>query len=351
MNMSSPPPQTPASANRMHQHGSSVSPLTSPCPSRRATITRKRPAEDNSQFANAIARSIKLQKTDHDELIVFSKLSPAEQSIWLAARSLKLSEQQTNLNPPDLQVVYNIPKKIESKIVQQSSIIIMDPSISAYLTGEVPVKILLELFEKNSSWGLDATIQEDKSKYDTIVSRIRKKFTGHRNIMKVVIGGSLGKVDSTDELGKRRIDAQNIVDLCDEILVKSHKKSKLVVTVPLCARVAYLRAMYTEPRTFSIKDQKELTYWEDVDLDLSRARTAYDTPKKLSKYFAIILKRDRALYGDTNLDNLPTESSSAAAGAPPAMPPQTPTAAPQTPAATRPATTTPSADSGSEASP
>ncbi|KAF8149036.1 hypothetical protein B0H34DRAFT_863066 [Crassisporium funariophilum] len=307
---SSPPPQIQQSPVYGH---STPSGSPSPLPGlshAHSSGPQKRPLEDMTQFANSVSCSTKLRKTDHDNLLEFAQLPPAEQRIWMAAKTLKLCEQQENLNPPE--VLYVIPKKIETRIAQQSPIIIMDPTISAYLSGDVPVNLLLKLFDMNANWGLDATIQENKSKLDLIVSRMHKKFTGHRNVMKLTINNSLGRLDPTDALGTRHIDVLNIVDLCGELVKLHDKKMKLTVTIPMCARVAYLRVVFTEKRTFSVKDQQELSYWDDIDADLACARQDYPTAKILSKYFGMILANDCSVYGDANLDIIPKSGGPAA---------------------------------------
>ncbi|KAF9455589.1 hypothetical protein BDZ94DRAFT_1316075 [Collybia nuda] len=118
---------------------------SSPSPMSRVSAgcigSRKRPCEDMTQFATTISRAFKLQKHDQDELNLFTKYDPKEQQIWLAASMLKVRERQEAMTPPD--VIYTIPKNIENKIEHYSFVILLDPTIAAYIHKDGPVNMLM----------------------------------------------------------------------------------------------------------------------------------------------------------------------------------------------------------------
>jgi len=101
--------------------------------------------------------------------------------------------------------------------------------------------------------------------------------------------GSIGTVDPDDET--KRIDAKDIVTLCEDIL----DKTGLSPTLEMCGRLAFLRHVYTKGPA---KDPK---YWKVVDQQLVKIHKKHkDEKRKIHKVFKKILDDDETKYGSTS---------------------------------------------------
>ncbi|KAF5372386.1 hypothetical protein D9615_007833 [Tricholomella constricta] len=298
---SSSPQQSPSSSPSPTPAGHQTEGSILPLPNLSASH-RKRPADsDMTQYAQEVGRSTKLLKGDQERLEKFSKLDHSEQRIWIAGHILKLGEQQSALQPPD--ILYIIPKKLEAKIDKLSATTLLNPLIAAYVhTKHGPTNILVDCLEENPSWGLTKAVRSDSIKFEVIHGHIQKKLTAVRYSIKKTIQAACGKPDPDDVTGTRQLGATDIVELC-KTLISSNKHMDQVVDLPMCARIAFLRKIITEDPSGK--------YWESVDSQLDRARAKYTDAKKLSRFFAMILDEDCKIYGKANLDGLVTSATRA----------------------------------------
>jgi len=157
----------------------------------------------------------------------------------------------------------------------------MNPTLAYYITASqdgsalelvqvqwlcLPVNMALtghsqEILEDNPSWGITTEVKADKSKMNTILSRIRNRLTHRRSEIKKVVRPYLRSVNSgnllcilqiMNSLGEKdleaipdssgcklRLNARNIFELCDDIQA-IFKRARLPRTVELCGRVAVL---------------------------------------------------------------------------------------------------------------
>ncbi|KII82863.1 hypothetical protein PLICRDRAFT_684816 [Plicaturopsis crispa FD-325 SS-3] len=251
-----------------------------------AVNSRKRPTEDTEQFVVNISRRIKLRGCDQEELRKFSKLTDAEQSVWLAAHVLQAIVASDTV-PYD--AIYEIPKRTEAYIDMQVFRILTDPSLPRYHGTNGPVKLLTEKVVDNPSQGVTQAVKDDKSKWDVILRRMRERLTDRRYDIKALIVSSIGPDPRPDD-APHRPDAMNIMVLCEN-LAAIYRPSEIVIDIALCARVAFLRQMAREYPN----DPK---YWSKVDAKLDSIRKLSNQDSKvISKKFAKILEYDRGIYG------------------------------------------------------
>jgi len=269
---------------------------------------RKRPQSDCSQYALTAGRELKLKKTSQTELVSLSKLASEEREIWVAGHMLKLMERMDMLQPPN--AIFVLPKSLEQKIDSYAFLLIMSPKIAAYVQDDVPTKLLHKLIDIHPEWGLPADAKNEKHKMDVVTKRVQNKLTDRRHDVKKMINASLIIENPDDTVAAdtpskpTKLKKSDIVNLC-QALINIYKPAALKVTVQMCARIAFLRAVLTENPNSS-------RYWEIVDNNLERVRKDCAGDKnKISKAFYQVLGHDRTQYvGDaTSLDAVSREMS------------------------------------------
>ncbi|PPQ71992.1 hypothetical protein CVT24_008262 [Panaeolus cyanescens] len=133
---------------------------------------------------------------------------------------------------------------------------------------------------------------KDVNTKKTIMLAIQNELTQARSRIKKEIRASLA-ANSANDL----TESLHILDLATDVV----SNTQLIVTVPLCARLALLRSCYR-------KYPKE-NYWDKVDVKLAALRqAAKDDAKKLKRAMERLLDEDRALYGDKDKYKLPDDS-------------------------------------------
>ncbi|KAF7420757.1 hypothetical protein PC9H_011275 [Pleurotus ostreatus] len=254
------------------------------------SLTRKRPAEDDSAFIAKTARSHKLAKSDTEELTLFSKHTPGQQRVLLAASLLSIHSKLAKIDPPN--AVYAVPSRLVKKMDMIMYRVLLDPSLPAYLTDEIPLKKSLALLENNTSWGLTKEVKDCENKMHTIATMMRKKFNTGRHDIKGLLISSVGNPHPDDP--SRQSDSLNIVELSDS-LITLNEKSVTSTSVELCARVAFLRLAASE------KKNTGGSFWKILDTKLVDACKRYQTPQTISKFFGKILEDDLKKYGTVNV--------------------------------------------------
>ncbi|KAJ6473050.1 hypothetical protein C8R45DRAFT_1217551 [Mycena sanguinolenta] len=264
--------------------------LPSPLQGNVAAVRQKRPAEDMSQFAGDMSRAHKLPKAEHDELVTYSKMGPAEQSIAMMGHILALKRQQTLIMPVD--AAWVVPKRLHGKISEHAAILITDSSIPAYHDDAIgPSKLLMDMVLANPDWGFGLHLKSEKDAMDTLASEVSTVLTAKRNTIKGVIISSLGS--SPSHGSERRNGALDIVELSSLIITKL--KVRVKVDLRLCGRVAILvrsptinetclssRTTFVQRKLISEKNDN--TYWGAIDKKLASVRNKYQDPAKQSKW-------------------------------------------------------------------
>ncbi|KAJ7467267.1 hypothetical protein B0H11DRAFT_2281255 [Mycena galericulata] len=262
--------------------GSSSLSMTSPSAERSSHNPRKRAAEDLGQYADQVARKLRLTTEAQEELKSFTQLPAPRQSVWIAAHMLAGNNQISSLVPAES--VYRIPTDLEGHIDQTTFLALVDHQAFNYV-----------YIEKHASWGLTARVKSDKSKFSVIKLRIRDKLTQYRNLLKGAIEESM--VPPGEPVRK---DALNVLVLCQRILAVGAKVAPDVkVSMEMAARVAYLRFHY------KLKVDARLRFWDDVDKGLAEVReTTRGNREELSRLFSRSLSDDLKIYGQVKLDHL-----------------------------------------------
>ncbi|KAJ7444524.1 hypothetical protein B0H11DRAFT_2203710 [Mycena galericulata] len=288
--------------------GSSSLSMSSPSAERSNHNPRKRAAEDLGQYADQVARKLRLTTEAQEELKSFTQLPAHRQSVWIAAHMLAGNNQISSLVPAES--VYRIPTDLEGHIDQTTFLALVDPQAFNYVTkSNGPVVRVVAYIEKHPSWGLTLRVKSDKSKYSVIKLRIRDKLTQYRNLIKGAIEESMGEArEESSEVvppGEPvRKDALNVLVLCQRILAVGAKVAPDVkVSMEMAARVAYLRFHYKLKVNAGLP--KAPAFWDDVDKGLAEVRdTTRGNQEELSRLFSRSLSDDLKIYGQVKLDHL-----------------------------------------------
>ncbi|KAJ7488708.1 hypothetical protein B0H11DRAFT_1070290 [Mycena galericulata] len=210
----------------------------------------------------------------------FSQISGAQQGIWIAAHLSAIEERLDALQPAES--VYHIPMKLQGKIDMLSFLVLVDPTVPAYLTKEVLLKRVQAHLEKNPTWGWTAEVKGDKSKTKQLIKRIRSKLTHGRSDIKTLLEKSIGTVDED----KVRHDHKDLYALTAQIVaLGSRLTPDIKVSLDLCVRVAVLRA--------KVQKYPGPDFWTKVDDSLARTRLQKNNdPDRISEVFARFYEAD-----------------------------------------------------------
>ncbi|KAJ7022963.1 hypothetical protein C8F04DRAFT_1272030 [Mycena alexandri] len=184
----------------------------------------KRPAEDMSQFAEEVSRDHKLPKLEHDKLLKFAKLKPAEQIISLTGHILAIAQHQKLIQPAD--GTFKVGARLMDKIKAKSAIFIADSTILAYLDDKIGDGMFFDQVLSHPDWGFK--LKDEKYAMDILNTTI--------SLACIAVLSSLGTVPT---VGTLRSGALNVVDLTRAILFKLKFDANLV-DVRMCGRVAIL---------------------------------------------------------------------------------------------------------------
>ncbi|KIJ66643.1 hypothetical protein HYDPIDRAFT_166179 [Hydnomerulius pinastri MD-312] len=235
------------------------------------------------QFVDVYAFEKKLKPQEKGELVKFAKASDTERLIMQHAILLKLTSSGVGTGAATHAVLaWEVPDKIKKNIDKYVMRILLSPNLAKYF-GNSPIQTLMGIIKTKSHWGLPADVDLHEDKWDKLVAHVRNRFIQRRSDIKTQITLSFSP----------QTKAQDIVTLCTKLAAYGNLGTDIVVTVQLCARVAYLRqCLKTNP--------KSPNYWKLVDSGLETLRTKAkesNDPAQLTKRFATILKDDRKVYG------------------------------------------------------
>lgn len=183
-----------------------------------------------------------------------------------------------------------MPDALKKKIDLYSASVILSPKLPAYVKDDAARKIVIAVLKRHPSWGLTPEVQDTPAQYDAVVALVSAKLTDRRYSVKKLIADSVGKA-SEDPQDIRREDADDIITLCNTLVKKVFKRANVVVTVPMCGRVAFLRQVYIEHPKAGDK------FWSTVDKSLHDFRVTFPNEAQLSSAIGRILTQDRLVYG------------------------------------------------------
>ncbi|KAJ7810172.1 hypothetical protein B0H14DRAFT_3151346 [Mycena olivaceomarginata] len=243
-------------------------------------VSRKRPAEDMTQYAEATARNVRLKPDAKAELLKFAEASGQEQGIWLAARLLAQEERLDAIQPAES--VYHMSQKLQGKLDKTCFLVLVDHSIPAYLTNDVPVKRVQTHLEKYPSFGWTAEIKADRTKTKVLLARIRTKLTHGRNNVKNLLEKSIGTVDADGV----RHDYVDLYKLASNILgLGSRVAPDTKLSLDFCVHVALFCA--------KVQESPGQDYWNKVDEYLEQVRVKKDNNAvRIAEVFGQIYDQD-----------------------------------------------------------
>ncbi|KAF5384318.1 hypothetical protein D9615_003464 [Tricholomella constricta] len=281
--------------------GLSVSTFSTP-----SVVThRKRASEDWSQYADSVARRIRLKQSNAEELKDFAKMTGPQQSILLAAMVMRSQEIIQLVQPAE--AVYQIPTSLDAKIEKYVFVIFLEPSLGAYVTEDYPIKQLTDFLQRFPGWGLTNDIMEDPSKLKVIVAKARDCFVTLRNLVKTKIEESIGTKGENGTYS----NSTDVGTLCHQIVaLRSRIAPKVKPSVKMCGRVAFLRSTFIN--MMSLAGKVDRTYWPKVDKELEKIRVnkGNDT-QKISDVFSRMLTADRLLHGRGDIESLVAQAVTA----------------------------------------
>ncbi|KAK0444641.1 uncharacterized protein EV420DRAFT_1574105 [Desarmillaria tabescens] len=176
----------------------------------------------------------------------------------------------------------------------------------------VAKKKLLRKLKARPDWGLTEAVANHKPAMRVITQEIGSRFIHHRNVTKEEIGRSFGTFDKT--LQAFTGESVGIAELCERIITAVGGKScDTVVSIPLMARVAFLRNSFALRAGCSTDGKASAGWWDEVDADLKELREKKDNNQmRITVVLRKMLDDDRANYGNTasvgDLSSYPAEA-------------------------------------------
>ncbi|KAJ7770389.1 hypothetical protein B0H14DRAFT_3590650 [Mycena olivaceomarginata] len=237
-------------------------------------------AASRKRSAKAAARNVCLKPDPKAELLKFAE--GQEQGIWLAARLLAQEERLDVIQPAES--VYHMSQKLQFRggLDKTCSLVLIDHSIPAYLTNDVPVKRVQTHLEKYPSFGWTAEIKADKTKTKVLLARVRTKLTHGRNNIKNLLEKSIGTVDADGV----RHDYVDLYKLASNVLaLGSRVAPDTKLSLDFCVRVALLHA--------KVQESPGQDYWNKVDEYLEQVRVKKDNDAvRIAEVFEQIYDQD-----------------------------------------------------------
>ncbi|KAH9828835.1 uncharacterized protein C8Q71DRAFT_863690 [Rhodofomes roseus] len=278
------------------------------------TSGHKRRAPDDSdshgdltQYVGAVARHLKLKKTDHDELAKVAVLSDRELLVYNTVLVMKTRDRLDMVQP--VAAVWEIPRALHVAIEHYTYAVLCSTVLPTYVTDGYPVGAVTTILSANQGWGYTSDVRNNKLKREIVEKRVGGRLTDRRAAIKLLILFSIGP-DRLIELNAIHFTKPknpktqatppvklNVLQLAAEIS-GLYKLDPVRLTLELCARVAYLRRrldtfLQTKPNN---TDQ----YWRIVDTKLAELRK--QGALKASRMIQQALREDQDRFGtvDTN---------------------------------------------------
>ncbi|KAJ7839479.1 hypothetical protein B0H14DRAFT_3458727 [Mycena olivaceomarginata] len=171
------------------------------------------------------------------------------------------SDSSHQVKPPIV-----LPKKLQGKILDNASILILDSSIPAYRNEKIgPVKLLTDLVISHGvSWGFTDAMKGDRDQMKAVKDDIGGALTSRRNGVKHTILGSRGNDPAPGQT--LRSDALNIVELTEALI----SQQKLITHKMMWPSSGHHRGSGN-------------AYWTTVDTELANLRNKYPVAADLSR--------------------------------------------------------------------
>ncbi|THV05528.1 hypothetical protein K435DRAFT_961029 [Dendrothele bispora CBS 962.96] len=265
----------------------------------------KKLADTMAQYATTWGRTLQLKNGHQDELIRASQIKdPNLQFLYIAGLIFSLKDEFALVRPADTAVT--VPEHTDGYIEKLTVRGILDPAASAYKTR--PGEKAMQTLKKHPEW-VPLALLEHKPTMKTIKTKVNGRFTHHRADIKDAISKSLGTFDALDQ----KFDGPftPIMRLTATVITEVGGRScEVKMTIPLVARIAFLRNMYVAEAIKTLDGKVGGHFWDVVDKGLQKIRDSQNCDAvKISQVFGRILDDDRVKYqdleaGEENLDEL-----------------------------------------------
>ncbi|THV03122.1 hypothetical protein K435DRAFT_916151 [Dendrothele bispora CBS 962.96] len=204
---------------------------------------------------------------DRAMLVEFAQVKDIQRAFsFVMAKLTAVERRLINVEPsPE---TYQIPDGLKGHIETTTLQIFFSPTLGAYLKDQWPNKKVVAVLKKNPQWGLTPAVSGDKLKMKIINKKISSRFIHHRNDAKDIISTSLGKFD--EATSKFDNSGTGIIDLSEQLIRTVGGRSfDLRVTVPLCARIAFIRSVYRTAFK-AAGNVKPPDFWGKLDEELQK---------------------------------------------------------------------------------
>ncbi|THU79420.1 hypothetical protein K435DRAFT_785848 [Dendrothele bispora CBS 962.96] len=251
---------------------------------------------DFSQFTNGVSRKLQLKSVVHEEFMKVSQMDDTLLLRWLTAHVLSVEQRLDILQPADAAIT--LPQNLLSAIDEFSGKIFLSPNLGAY--KERPNDRLIKMLKKRPDL-LPLGLKENKQAMKVVKTKVDVRFTQLRNSAKKPIHASLGKYDMIREESVGPFTP--VIKLTQELIESvGGRGCEVTTTLPLVARVAFLRLTYTDKNLLGSDHKAGPSYWDTVDKNLKEIRDdKQNEPKKISQVFTRILQDDREKYRNSNV--------------------------------------------------
>ncbi|EAU86961.2 hypothetical protein CC1G_09818 [Coprinopsis cinerea okayama7 len=259
-----------------------------------ASVTRKRPAEDYSDFVKQLSREKRLKKEDSSKLLAQSQRSEQERHLALYAEILSLKEKLSNIAPAEAKI--SLTDTAKTSLDNLCFKALIDPSAAAYVASpQVPDGVKAQFVSE-----LSDDVKNNSAYLNAALTRIHEQLSNQRCSIKAAIFGSIFTKSEDDSAKTMRDKPLDILALTKKVL-KIRKPARAVVTIDHCVRMAFLR----HSAVMASKSPKALQdWWRYVDSELKSLREEHGEGQGLSKVFVAILEQDYEHFGKVDLTDL-----------------------------------------------
>ncbi|KAH9916677.1 uncharacterized protein B0H18DRAFT_1124091 [Fomitopsis serialis] len=211
------------------------------------------------------------------------------------ARDVKIYTQQLSLERKLDSIITSMPPWTPSKELQINAhhyvvAVMLSSKISAY-KGQTPVNHVLDII-RTLRFDIPVGIERNVANWKKIVKVVSTEFTNIRASFKKLLRNSTKGINPSTH--------HTIYNLTTALI----KNTKCTVSVPLCARVALMRAIYMLP------ENRGNCFWDKIDDELTKLRHDADgSERKWIKGLRRFLEQDRQKHGrdDNEVDDLEDE--------------------------------------------
>ncbi|TFK90572.1 hypothetical protein K466DRAFT_596839 [Polyporus arcularius HHB13444] len=227
-------------------------------------------------MARHIAESAKLTAQQSGELDVFATDTIHVQNMHIFAMILALNNRVDRLVPPPS--AFALSADFMANLKSYAHGVIFSSKIALY-KGTIPQNHLLDIV-KRFRWGLPEGIENDTAKWKVVKKQAGTDLTAVRRKVKLQIIASMR--------AKKAVDHWTIYDLAAACI----KGTDYKITVPLLARIALMRGVYSNP------ENRGDNYWDQVDVRLAQvADKAKGNAEHVTRLFKHFLDKDRKEHG------------------------------------------------------